>query len=53
MGGVQFRICGMRLRMLEENQILHHHLQQKPDKELDKFNASMGGEWHDGRKSKQ
>ncbi|KAB2084107.1 hypothetical protein ES319_A05G312300v1 [Gossypium barbadense] len=52
-GGLQSRIRGMRLRMLEENQILHHHLQQKRHKEHDKFNASMGGEWHDGRKSKE
>ncbi|KAM1162067.1 hypothetical protein ACFX1Q_001891 [Malus domestica] len=50
---VQSQIRARRIRMSEENQALQRQLQQKQEKELEKFKASMGEDWNDSTESKE
>lgn len=50
---VQSEIRARRIRMSEENMTLQRQLQQKHEKELEKFRASTGEDWDDSMQSKE
>ncbi|KAF5947250.1 hypothetical protein HYC85_013207 [Camellia sinensis] len=49
---VQSQVRARRIRMSEENQALQRQLQQKHEKELAKYRASVGEDWNDSAQSK-
>lgn len=50
---VQSQIRARRIRMSEENEALQRQLQQKHDKELEKWRTSIGEQWDDSPQSKE
>ncbi|KAH7840269.1 hypothetical protein Vadar_014887 [Vaccinium darrowii] len=53
LAGAQSHIRARRIRMLEENDALQRQFQQKCEKELEKFRASVEEDWDDRVQSKE
>ncbi|KAM7495003.1 hypothetical protein LguiB_029612 [Lonicera macranthoides] len=50
---MQSQIRARRIRMSEENQALQRQIQNKHEKEIEKFRVSMGENWDDSLQSKE